>query len=775
MLINFRVQSQHLQTISGTVFNQQNAPISSAKLSVLNTGLSTTTNKTGQFNISIAAGNYQLQINAPGYATTIKTININAERNSINFVLAEENRQLSEVVVTAQKRDEDPQKAALSITTLSAKIVEEFRLQNSRELTGIVPNLYSANPGDNRNVTSIRGISTTSYDPAVGTYIDGVAQFGLDTYIAQLLDVERIEVLRGPQGTLYGRNAMAGIINIITKTPTNEIQGSAGIDVGNYGNQRFLLALRAPLVKDKLFFGVSGLYTHQNGFYTNTFTNAKFDRQSTLMGNYFLKYLAGKNWAFTLNVKNIENRNNGAFPSAISPDEALNNPYILTQNSLTQMVDNLFNSSLLVQYSGANFNFTSQSAYQSNYRYYKQPIDGDFSAADAVSIVNNYGRDFNRVEVLTQELRFTSPAKTNSKFNWATGVYAFYQDNPVKQGTHFGNDAASFGSPISNFTSINTNLGKSFGVAFYGQGTYALTQKLDLSIGIRYDYEHQKEQIKGEFQMDGQEAIVTQPDTSSATAYHAFSPKASLAFHVTENQLLYGTYSRGFRTGGISQLSSDPSQPPLYSYQPEYSNNFEVGLKNTFFQNRLRVNLAAFYTLVNHAQVPTLILPDAITITRNVGKLHSKGLEVELAATTFAGLELSNSTGLTDAKYTDLILSNNGTPFSGKNNRPVFSPKATAMTALQYSNAISRNKKATIFIREEWLYVGDQFFDLANTIEQKPYNLFNSVIGASVKKLTISLWERNMGGKKYIDYAYDFGASHLGNPRTFGVSISQKF
>ncbi|RYY21263.1 MAG: TonB-dependent receptor, partial [Sphingobacteriaceae bacterium] len=547
--------------------------------------------------------------------------------------------------------------------------------------------LYTSNPGDNRNVTSLRGISTTSYDPAVSTYIDGVSQFSLDTYIAQLFDIEQIEILRGPQGTLYGRNSMGGVINIITKKPTNQTQGFAGAELGNYGKQRYTFGLRAPLIKNKLFFGVSGLYSHLDGFYNNLYNNTKFDRQSALVGNYFLKYLAGTDWVFTLNVKHNENRNKGAFPLAISPETALNNPYQVDQNAVTKMVDNLFNTSLSINYSGSDFNFTSQTAYQSNHRYYQQPIDGDFSAADAVSIVNNYGRRWNKVQVLTQDLRFTSPAKTNSAFKWTSGIYGFYQDNPVKQGTYFGTDAALVGSPISNFTSINTNKGSNFGIAFYGQGTYALSDNLDFTLGLRYDYEHQKQQIKGEFQADGANAVVTQADTAAKTAYHAFSPKAGLALHLSENNLLYGTYSRGFRTGGISQLSSDPSQPPLYAYQPEYSNNFEIGTKNTFLNNRLRLNLTAFYTLVNHAQVPTLILPDAITITQNVGKLHSKGLEFELAATPFIGLEISNNIGFTQAKYTDLVLNNNGETISGNNNRPIFSPKGTAVTAIQYSKS----------------------------------------------------------------------------------------
>ncbi len=176
------------------------------------------------------------------------------------------------MVVTAQKNEETLQNIPISITAISAKQVEQYRLWNNKELTAIVPNLYSNNPGDERNVTSIRGIVTTSYDPAVATYVDGVNQFGLDTYIASLNDIERIEVLRGPQGTLYGRNAMGGVINIITKQPTNATNGFAELNIGNYGLWRLSAGIRAALIKNKLFFGASGVFNTRNGFYTNNLT-----------------------------------------------------------------------------------------------------------------------------------------------------------------------------------------------------------------------------------------------------------------------------------------------------------------------------------------------------------------------------------------------------------------------------------------------------------------------------------------------------------------------
>jgi iron complex outermembrane receptor protein len=201
----------------------------------------------------------------------------------------------------------------LSISAISSRQVNEYRLWNNKELTAIVPNLYSANSGDDRNVTAIRGIATTSYDPAVTTYIDGVNQFSLDTYIANLSDVERIEVLRGPQGTLYGRNAMGGVINIITKQPGNTLTGYAEINIGNHNQQRYSAGIKIPLVKNKLFFGVSALYNTRDGYYKNDFNNTSFDRQNAYMGNYYLRFLPNSKWTITLNAKHQENRNNGPF------------------------------------------------------------------------------------------------------------------------------------------------------------------------------------------------------------------------------------------------------------------------------------------------------------------------------------------------------------------------------------------------------------------------------------------------------------------------------
>lgn len=766
-------------TVVGRILNHGGEGIPGASVHVLNTNIGTFSDEEGRFNLTLSPGKYRLHIRAVGFASVDRAVEVNGE-TTVEVTLAESAQQLDDVIVTAQKEEENLQHVPFSTTALSSAEVAQFRLWNTDQITAIIPNLYSANPGDNRNVTSIRGITSTSYDPSVATYIDGVNQFSLDTYIAQLFDVERIEILRGPQGTLYGRNAMGGVINIHTRQPGNQTRGFAEVSIGSYGQQRYGLGLRTPIVPNKLFLGVSGLYDRADGFYTNEFDNSDFDKHHSFTGNYYLSYLASRDWAFTLNVKNHGHRNNGAFPLAGSVEGAFENPFTVNQNARTELVDDVFNTSLVANYAGPSLNFTSQTTYQSNYRIYKDPIDGDFSPIDGITIINDYGRDWNFVKVFTQEFKVTSPAASASPLKWTAGTYLFHQNIPFKQATRFGEDAAFVGADDTNFSIINTSTTKSKGIAFFGQATYAVNDKIEVSAGLRYDHEKKEQQGLAEYQHDPDPNPMFPiiPDTSATASFNAVSPKVSLAYYPTDRSNLYAVYSKGFRAGGLTQLSADPSQAPFFAFKPEYSNNIEVGYKQTSPNRKFQVNAALFYVKVTDAQVPTLILPDAITITRNAGELTSKGFEVELIATPVDGLNLSYSFGYTDATYESLPTVEGGGPgltvdYDG--NHQIFTPDLTSMLAVQYGYDLSLSFPLTFVVRGEWAYLGTQYFDLANNIRQAPYNVINARAGFAMDTFEVMFWGRNLGDERYIAYAYDFGATHLGEPRNWGVSVTKRF
>ncbi len=680
--------------------------------------------------------------------------------------------QLQAVTVEAQKMPEDLQKVPFSVSALDREQIDRLNVWNVRELRSIVPNLYFANPGDNRNVISIRGITTTSYEPAVATYVDGVNQFGLDTYFFNVNDVESIEVLRGPQGTLYGRNAMGGVINIKTKEATDKTSGFAKFDVGNYGLLRVAAGLRMPIVKEKLFFSTSVLGERMDGFYTNVFTNTSFDKRDIMNLNSSLRYVFAENWDATVNFKLTQNRNNGPFSLAPDPGTAIEQPFIVNQNATTTMVDNTSNFSLVIRNQGPKFNFFSQTAFQSNYRYYREPIDGDFSPIDAVSIVNNYGKDWNTNEIWTQEFRLSS---SSEKLDWQIGFFGFVSDAPTRQGIFFGEDAGLIGSPITNFTNINTNIQGSTGAAVFGQATYALTEKLALTGGLRFDYEEKELTVGQELDFGAGDPIITQPDTTGTVDFTAVTPKLSLGYASNQNQNWYFSYSRGFRPGGLTQIGSDPSQPPLFAYDPEFSDNFELGVKNYFNKNRIRWNVAFFYSGISDVQVPALILPDAIVITSNAGDVTSLGIESEFTALLGRNLTIDWNFGYTNATYDDLLLPGDEGEVDYSGNNQIFTPEYTSFLALEFTPKFFGSNEINWLFRGEWQAFGEQFFNLENTISQDAFSLLNAKVGVTQGDWEVNFWARNILDENFIDYAYNFGASHLGDPATYGAEVIVRF
>ena len=765
-------------SIGGNVLTIENNGIPKASVQLLNSNSATSTDEGGHFMLGeVPAGTHTICVSALGYATENHTVLVDGNVNLDVQLTAIENR-LDEAVVTAQKMESDPHDIPASLSVVGAKQVEQQYIWNVMDVTALVPNLNMANPGDGRNVASLRGITTTSYNQAVATYVDGVNQFGLDTYIPYLQDVERIEVLRGPQGTLYGRNAMAGVINIITRQPTNQTSGLAEVNVGNYGQQRYLLGIRTPIVKDKLFFGASGMYNGMSGFFTNDFDDSHYDRQHTVFGNYYLKYLLNNQWAMTLNFKHVANRNDGAFALIMGLDDAFETPFHLAQNAKTEMVDNSRNVSLSVNHFGNVINFSSQTAYQSNHRYYRDPIDGDFSPLDAISIVNDYGTDWNNVKVWTQEFKLSSAPAKDAPINWTVGTFLFHQDAPTRQGTHFGADAGMMGEGTpTHATSILTNSAVNRGAAVFGQLGYDFGNGLELQAGLRYDYEHAALDARGEFQPDGGDVMVTQPDTAASANFHALSPSFTAKYVFDETRHAYASYSRGFRAGGISQLSSDPGEASLQAFNPEYSNNWEVGSKNILWGQRLQLNLAAFYSRVNDAQVPTLTLPDAITVTENTGRMESMGVELEATARAARNLTLWGNAAFTHARYLDLNTAGETGNVQLKGNRPVFTPDWTGFLGAQYVLPLGVGNRQQLQLGVYGKFIGQQYFTVENTLGQEAYSLLNANIGYSHHGYELIVWGQNLADKRYADYAYDFGfaAVHLGRPVTYGVTVRKRF
>src|SRR5699024_8360546 len=356
------------------------------------------------------------------------------------------------------------------------------------------------------------------------------------------------------------------------------------------------------------------------------------------------------------------------------------------------------------------------------------------------------------------------------------GAFGFLTDDPVKQGSYFGEDAEIYGAE-PNTTILTINEGKQRGVAVFGQANIALHNKLDLTVGLRYDWEKSKitgksKMLKGE---NGESAVIN-PDTTGEGSYRALSPEAILSYQMTPEHLLFVSFKRGFRAGGISEVSEDPSNPPLKTFGPEYSNNIELGLKNDFLNNRIRWNLSFFYTRVNELQVSQLILPEALTVTKNVGKLRSFGLEPEFTALLGRYFSVNWNAGYTNAEFTELAKAGEeGGNEDLSGNKQLFSPEFTSNARLRYERGLGDTKTFKLKASAEWQWTGTTYYDLGNTLKQDPYHLFNARIGVQRGPVELSLWTRNIFDTHYVDYAYNFGAAHLGAPATYGASIKYAF
>jgi iron complex outermembrane receptor protein len=768
------LQAQHKGGLRGRCRDASGAPVAGARVRLLNTPHETTTDGKGAYGLSsVIPGRYLLSVASAGREASFREVAVPDSTLTLeDFLLPDIPQTLSEVLVTAEKREETSLRTAVAVTSISSRQVDALRLWDLSQLTSIVPNLYTSEPGDGRNVTGIRGFATTSYDPAVATYVDGVNQFSLDTHLPHLADVERIEVLRGPQGTLFGRNAMGGVVQVTTRKPTNRSTAFAELNMGNYGLHRHSAGFRTPLLRDRLFLGSSFMLHRRKGYHVNEFNGTDFDRLRQFYGNHHLMWLPAPALKVSLNVKHLAGLNDGAFPLAPDMETALKQPYLLNQNAISTMHDRTLNASLSATWDHPSFRMTAVTAYQGNHRYYAPPIDGDFSPLDIVTIRNDFGNGFNRNRVWTQEFRLQNPTGTESPWTWTTGAFLYAQDNPTRQATQFGAQAGLIGVTGAPFAVISDNIAKGTGIAFFGQATRNIGERWRITAGMRLDREDRRLTVRAAFEAPGIPPTVTVPDTSGRQTFSAFSPKLGIQYLIDGRRSVYLTYTRGFRTGGLTSLGSDPSAPPLFPFGPEQSHNLEAGWKSRSEDGRLRIGLYAFLSRIRDVQTPTLLLPDAVTVTRNTGDLRSRGLELELETIPLKGLEIGITGGLTDARYQKLMLSVDGEEKNLEGNRQIFTPSHTLMTAVQYSLPLIRGKGSRLQVRGEWNATGRTYFDLVNRISQEAFSVFNARMGLRGRRLGIHAWVRNMTGRLHVDYAYPFGAAHLGNPRTWGVTLS---
>lgn len=758
----------HAQTLKGIVQTKKGMSIESATISILNTDRTAIADKEGSFTFTnLPVGSYQLNISSLGFASQVKLIEVTTGNTSVTIVLEEQGAQLDEVVVSSDKIETRLQQTPAAVSSLSAQKLNDYRAWTVADLTALAPSVFVLEHGNSSgsNFFNIRGTMGFTNEQSVATYVDGVYQFDYYSAPINFNNIERIEILRGPQGTLYGRNAFSGVVNIITKKPTNTTHGYAEVDLGNYGQQRYTAGINTPIIRDKLFANVSAQYNGRGSVYSNPTLNTKhFDDRKDFNVNGNLRYLISDKWQVNVNAKTENDNDKGAYPWAASDSAARNHPYQAFGNwDNTERRSNT-NLSATVSYFGRHFNFTSTTAAIDFHVWFPGRFDYDFTALNLIS-----GSNASRSHQLTEEFRFSSPA-TADRFKWTAGSYLFADRTKTNYVTYYDEDYAVFDS-TAPYRTINNGVRNNKGIAFYGQATYSITSKLDITAGTRYDVERKERTESNDLEKEGVVTSLTASETNDRT-FDAFTPKLTLSYKLKSNSLLYASYAKGFRVGGFNIGAANVNNR---AYNPEKSDNYEAAIKNTLFQNKLKLNLTAFYLQQKDQQVGTST--DGVNyLMLNVGDMNNFGIETEVSAIPVKNLSVEWNAAWSDAKYVrlDLYDYSSSTIKNYKGNHPINNPDFSSMVAAQYNYPFAHSgQQVSAFARIEYRYIGKYYLDFLNTDYQEGYGLANARAGITAKNFEIALWGRNINDARYISWGY--GSYLLGSPAMWGMTLTGKF
>lgn len=771
------------QNITGIITDQNNAPIENAQIRILNSETRTFSGRDGSFTLSTTKENFTIFISAENSASQIIEVN-QKKSQTFNIVLEQSESVLEEVVVTANKQEEGLKNIQGSVTSLSAKTLENSRITDLGGLTAIVPNyLYQDLGVGFTGIQSIRGIQVFSQNPAISTYVDDVNNLDIIANGLVFSDIERIEVLRGPQSTLFGRNAMGGVVNIFTKKPTNRISGFAEFEAGSFGLQKYSLGIKAPLIKDKLFFGINGLFQKRDGYLTNSIDGTtstdtslngkKIGGEENTYGNLFLKWLVSSKFSLTANAKLQKDwsGNSGYLVSQRSDVEGFENPRIINLTRIGKHQRNFNNYSLVAKYEADQFNITSITAFQQISFSLK---DLDFPGYYHTFYDNEIGEKLPPQEVITQEFRINSTDK-NNKFQYTAGLYGF------KQIGYEPSSNLAFENTPSNFF-ISRNKSDNKGYAVFGELSYRLSDKIKATIGARYDYEERKSSYNafGDATfIDGVFTIVN-PDQEKSATYNSFSPKFALSYQINENSSIYGNYTKGFRAGGIN-----PAAVPSgidQEYDPEYSDNFEIGYRATFWQNKASLSATAFSINWKDMQLTNLVGPGVYAL-ENVGNAFSTGIEIEGSVLPVKGLQFDVSYAINNAEYKDFDLKRmdfvtlEETSTSVKGNKLSNAPKTTLFFSGQYS--VKASETIGLIFKAELRNIGGYYTDIQNGLYQPTYQVINTRIGMTYKDYGLFFWTRNLNNATYMSFGSgdtSFGgrAVRMAEPANYGITLTAK-
>lgn len=693
---------------------------------------------------------------------------------------------IDEIVVTAQFRNQTLQSVPSAVTAFDAETIEDAGIKTTEDFIGLTPNLTFDDSFTYLNsFVVIRGVTqVNNADSPVAIIIDGVPQNNQKQFKQSLFDIEQIEVLKGPQGSLYGRNAIGGAINIVTKQPTNEFEGFVGGGISNGIGYRGEASLSGPIIEDKVLFRIGGTYYETDGIIENTFLEDDVDDVSH---DYSIR---GKLTILPTDNINIDLRASyNDFEAGSSFDTIVNNSANIAAVPLFRNGDS---NDVLPPTSDFRGVTTGNVLELSG----KVDLELPFATATYIvgytDLVEDYTADLDfsnptqpsgifgglnlgqaqdlDVELFSHELRFVSPDE--NPFRWIAGAYYLETERDLQTRVivDLDNSVEAFDNPaltLVNRTEVNDNEAW----ALFGQVEFDVTDRATIQLGARYDEDKRN-------QVDPSAA-----NSERSRTFDSFQPKVTLSYDITDDILGYGTFSTGFRSGGFNAPGVI-----LPDFEDETLTNFELGVKSKFADGRGTLNLAGFISESEDFQFFFVDVTSGSQIISNLGEVDIIGLDLDFAFQANDNFTIYGGLGITDSEIKEIgnadletFLGNAGVDTDSVIGSK--SPKTTGVTiniGAQYEQPISDNLSAVF--RADLEQQGDKYWQIDNQDVRDPVSLLG--LRASIKSdsWTASFWAKNLFDEEYFaDFnpaEFAGGGFDLGfqaRPRTYGVDVKFNF
>lgn len=661
--------------------------------------------------------------------------------------------ELGEIVIKASKDNVTYKAIPASVSVISSTSIAENQIQSLSEISAAAPNFFMPEYGS--KLTSpvyIRGIGSRINSPSVGLYVDYVPYFEKAAFDFDFFDIKRIEVLRGPQGTLFGRNTMGGIVNIVTTSPMDYTGTHINLSAGNYGTYS-LNTGHYGKIGEKFGYSVALNYLHNDGFYTNHFTGNQVDKLNSYGFRNRLIFEASKKLTFE-NIIGYELSKQGGYPYALYNDSTSSAENI-NYNQYSSYNRSLFSDAFLIKYSGNNFELMGTTSYQ--YLDDIQDIDQDFTP-DSLYFISQKQRQ----NMISQELIARSNGK--HKYNWLIGGYGFYQafDNGVNVDAY-----------ATNLSYLKTYDHIIKGYAFFHQSSLNdfILDNLTITAGIRLDSEEDLLDYTYDRNLNGIQALLAD------TLYPALEsleiiPRFAVNYKI-KNSNFYVVVARGYKTGGFNSTFERPED---LTFNPEYSWNYEAGVKTPLLNNSLYADVALFFIDWRNQQIYQTVPSGRGSMLKNAGHSISRGGEFSLKTMPLKGFEFTMAYGYTHATFKTYEL-NATTNYNGK-----FLPYVPRHTiSLQAAKTINLRKSVVLDnIRFNLLYrgVGDIYWDEENIVKQPFYGILDAKISFVRKSLQFDIWAKNILDTYYESFYFEaLGNKYVqtGKPAHIGINLSLKF